>query len=222
MSLAEQIKNGNVYVEAGHSDPADRAYAAMLKKMRIRAKDVAFRYNNTLPSNYRKKEKILRQLLGSLGINPFIEAPVHFSYGYNTSIGSNFYANFNLVIVDDGEVHIGDNVMCAPNVTIATTGHPLHPEIRRHGAQFSLPVTIGDDVWLGANVVVLPGVTIGAGSVIGAGSIVTRDIPEMVLAFGVPCRVVRAITGADRDWVRNGVLLNQDWHGQDKDLYGNN
>ncbi len=211
MSLAEQIESGKVYVEYGHSDPRDRVYAETLTKLRMRAKDAAFEYNRTLPSKYRKKEKILRGFLGGLGSNPFLEAPVHFSYGSNTYIGNNFYSNFNLTVVDDSKVYIGDDVMCAPNVTIATAGHPLCAEFRRQGAQFSLAVKIGNGVWLGANVVVLPGVTIGDGAVIGAGSIVTKDVPANVLAFGVPCRVVRQITDDDRNWIRKGVPMNDDW-----------
>ena len=211
MSLAEQIESGKVYMEYGHSDPADKAYAETLTKLRRCSKDAAFKYNKTLPSRYRKKEKILRKLLGVLGENPFMEAPVHFSYGCNTYIGNNFYSNFNLTVVDDSRVYIGDDVMCAPNVTIATAGHPLYAEFRRKGAQFSMTVKIGNCVWLGANVVVLPGVTIGDGAVIGAGSIVTKDIPPGVLAFGVPCRVVRRITEDDRNWIRKGVPMNNDW-----------
>jgi galactoside O-acetyltransferase len=118
------------------------------------------------------------------------------AYGKHVHIGDGFYANFNLVLVDDGDIYIGDNVMIAPNVTISPTGHPVHPDLRRGGTQFSFPVRIGDDVWIGANVVILPGISIGKNSVIG----VTRDIPENVVAVGNPCRVLRPINERDREY----------------------
>lgn len=114
--------------------------------------------------------------------------------------------------MDDGRVSIGNSVMFGPNVTISTTGHPVHPYYRMRGAHFSLPVVIEDGVWIGANVVVMPGVTIGKNSVIGAGSVVTRDIPENVVAFGTPCRVVRPITDADLETIRPGMTINADWN----------
>ena len=113
--------------------------------------------------------------------------------------------------MDDGEVHIGDYVMFAPNVMISTTGHPVHPSFRDKGAQFSLPVVIKDHVWVGANVSIMPGVTIGENSVIGAGSVVTHDIPANVVAMGVPCRPVREITDEDLKYIRKNVPLNPDW-----------
>ena len=113
--------------------------------------------------------------------------------------------------MDDGQCHIGNYVMFAPNVVISTTGHPLHPSLRDKGAQFSLPVVIKDHVWIGANVTIMPGVTIGENSVIGAGSVVTRDIPDNVVACGVPCRVMREITEEDRLYYRPGMKLNEDW-----------
>lgn len=130
----------------------------------------------------------------------FIETPVHMSYGKHVHLGDNFYANFNLVMVDDGEIFIGDKVMIGPNVTICTTGHPVYPLYREMVAHYSLPIHIGNNVWIGAHSVVLPGVTIGDNAVIGAGSIVTRDIPENVVAAGNPCRVLREITERDKEY----------------------
>ena len=153
----------------------------------------------------------LTELLGSRGKSIWMEAPIHFAYGCNTHMGHHVYANFNLTVVDDGECHIGNYVMFAPNVVISTTGHPLHPSLRDKGAQFSLPVTICDHVWIGSNVTIMPGVTIGENSVIGAGSVVTRDIPANVVASGVPCRVMREITDEDLKWARKGVPMNEDW-----------
>jgi Acetyltransferase (isoleucine patch superfamily) len=115
-------------------------------------------------------------------------------------LGKIFYANFNLVVVDDIEVYIGDNVMIAPNVTITATGHPVDPDLRKGGAQFSIPVKIGNDVWIGSNVVILPGITVGDNSVIGAGSVVTKDIPSNVVAVGNPCKVLREINERDKEY----------------------
>ncbi len=211
MPLEEQMRTGKLYVEFGHAAAADREYEKVIEAQRVRAKELAFDYNAARPSDYETKNRILSELLGSVGSDVFIEAPVHFSYGCNTHIGHHFYANFNLTVVDDAEVHIGNYVMCAPNVTISVTGHPVYGEFRRKGAQFSLPVHIGNDVWIGANAVILPGVTIGSNVVIGVGSVVTRDIPDNCVAFGVPCRVAREITAEDARWIRKGVPLNADW-----------
>ena len=137
---------------------------------------------------------------------------IHFAYGCNTTVGDHFYSNFNLTVVDDVSVTIGNCVMCAPNVTISTTGHPVHPYYRTRGAHFSLPIVIEDNVWIGANVAIMPGVTIGKNSVIGAGSVVTRDIPANVVAFGTPCRVIRPITDADLETIRPGATINEDWN----------
>ena len=147
-----------------------------------------------------KKKEILKGILGHCTDRVFIESPVHMSYGNHVHLGDQFYANFNLVIIDDMDVYIGNQVMIGPNVTICTTGHPVYPLYREMGAHYSLPIHIGNKVWIGANSVVLPGVTIGENSVIGAGSIVTRDIPANVVAVGNPCRVLREITETDREY----------------------
>lgn len=135
--------------------------------------------------------------MGTLGEGVWIEPPVHVSYGSHVHLGAGFYANFNCVFVDDAQIHIGSGVMFGPNVTLTTAGHPVDPRLREGGRQYSLPITIGDDVWLGANVVVLPGVSIGAGTVVGAGSVVTRSLPGRVIAAGVPARVHRSIGPED-------------------------
>lgn len=211
MSLKEQMQNGLLYCEYGHGSEEDKAYEKVIEKQRSNAKDIMFDYNNTRPSDLKVKDGLLRELLGSLGSDIWIEAPAHFSYGCNTYIGHHFYSNFNLIVVDDGEVHIGNYVMCAPNVTISTTGHPVCGEYRRNGTQFSLPVHIGNDVWLGANCVILPGVTIGNNVVIGAGSVVTHDIPDNCVAVGSPCRILKEITDYDREYYRKGYPVNHGW-----------
>lgn len=212
MSLKEQMETGRVYIEFGHASEEDKAYEKVIDAQRRKSKELCFQYNQTDPMNEARREKLIRELLGGVGRMPWMEAPIHFSYGCNTTVGDNFYSNFNLTIVDDGRVTIGNGVMCAPNVTITSTGHPVHPLYRTKGAQFSLPVVIEDSVWLGANVVVMPGVTIGKNSVIGAGSVVTRDIPADVVAFGTPCRVIRPITDEDLVHIRPGATINEDWN----------
>ncbi|AFG38297.1 sugar O-acetyltransferase [Spirochaeta africana] len=170
-----------------------------LLEERIQAKSLIHRYNTCRPPQTRKMERILRRLLGTVGRPITIEPPFRCDYGYNIHIGDNFFANYNCIILDVAEVHIGNNVQFAPNVALYTAGHPVHAESRNSGWEFGIGITIGDDVWLGGGAIVNPGVTIGSGSVIGAGSVVTKDIPPGVIAVGNPCRVVRDITEADRN-----------------------
>ncbi len=172
---------------------------------------MTFEYNHTRPSDMDTRNRLLKEILGDVGKMAWLEPPVHFSYGCNTHIGDYFYSNFNFTVVDDVDVFIGHHVMMGPIVTLAATGHPVFGEYRRNGTQFSLPVRIGNDVWIGANVVVLPGVSIGNDVVIGAGSVVTKDIPDHSIAFGVPCKVVRPITDYDRKYYRKGRRVNLDF-----------
>lgn len=190
MTIREKMKNGLLYTDMGEG----------LEEERMNCKELIYDYNLTRPSQINERKEILKRLLGSTGENFFIEPPLHMAYGKNTYIGENFYANFNLIIVDDGDVYIGDNVMIAPNVTISPTGHPVEPETRKLGMQFSIPIRIGNNVWIGANSVILPGITIGNNSVIGAGSIVTKDIPPNVVAVGNPCKVLRPIDENDKQF----------------------
>jgi galactoside O-acetyltransferase len=190
LTIREKMKKGMLYTDMGEG----------LVEERMRCKELVYDYNLTRPSEETKRHEILKQLLGSVGKEPWIETPFHLAYGSNTHIGDHFYANFNLVVVDDIDVHIGNNVMFAPNVTISATGHPVDPELRKTMAQFSIPVRIEDGVWIGAGVIILPGVTIGANSVIGAGSVVTKDVPANVVAVGNPCRVLREISERDKEY----------------------
>ena len=200
MHLADRMKNGMLFYEHGHKDPVDIEQERRLDEERKHCKEVMFDYNSTRPSEGEKRLQILKGILGSCGDHVYIENPVHMSYGSHVHLSDHFYANFNLVIVDDVDVYIGNRVMIGPNVTLCTTGHPVYPLYREMVAHYSLPIHIGDNVWIGANSVVLPGVTIGDNTVIGAGSIVTRDIPANVVAVGNPCRVMREITDRDRDY----------------------
>ncbi|EPX4132372.1 sugar O-acetyltransferase [Vibrio vulnificus] len=169
--------------------------------------EILYDFNQTRPSEMEKRTAILRDLLADVGENCYIEPPLRANWGKHTHLGNNVYANFNLTLVDDTHIYIGNSVMIAPNVTIATAGHPIDPELRRKVAQFNIPVHIKDNVWIGANSVVLPGVTIGENSVIGAGSVVTKDIPANVVAVGNPCRVLRPIGEHDkRYFYRDNVI----------------
>lgn len=175
-----------------------KSFDAELLAERQRAKEIVFRYNSLQPSMIEERNELLKSLFGSVKGNFFIEPPFHCDYGCNIEIGENFYANYNLVILDCAKVTIGDNVLIGPNVGIYTAGHPLHFELRNEEWEFACPITIEDNVWIGGNVVLNPGVTVGRNSVVGSGSVVTKDIPANVVAAGNPCRVIREITDADK------------------------
>ncbi|MEW2074295.1 sugar O-acetyltransferase [Streptomyces sp. NPDC012403] len=171
-----------------------------LEEERLRGKELAAAYNGTGPRDEEARRALLGELLGSVGRGVWIEPPLYVAYGRHVHLGDDVYVNVGLTLVDDVEVFVGDRVMFAPHVTVSTTGHPVHPELRRDGSQFSAPVRIEDDVWVGAGAVILPGVTVGRGSVVGAGSVVTADVPPMTVVAGTPARVLRPITDADREW----------------------
>ncbi|WP_436536743.1 sugar O-acetyltransferase [Actinoplanes sp. HUAS TT8] len=184
--VLERIRRGLLYTEseASFQNPLRRA-------------DLVFEYNHTPPGDGDARRKLLERILGSVGERTVLLSPFHAGFGSNVHIGDDFFGNVNLTFVDDVEIRIGNGVMIAPGVTLTTTGHPIHPNLREDFRRFSEPIVIEDKVWIGSNVVVLPGVRIGYGSVIGAGSVVSRDIPPMSVAVGVPCRVVRPITEED-------------------------
>jgi galactoside O-acetyltransferase len=163
----------------------------------LRRTDLIFEYNTTRPGDEPRRRSLLERILGSVGARTVLLSPFHAGFGSNVHIGDDFFGNVNLTFVDDVDIRIGNGVMIAPGVTLTTTGHPIHPDLRVDFRRFSKPIVIEDKVWIGSQVVVLPGVRIGYGAVIGAGSVVTHDIPPMTVAFGVPCRVVRKITEAD-------------------------
>lgn len=189
MTEREKMQKGLLY---------DANYDGELIAERMRCKDLCFSYNQTLPSHVGEQEKIIRRLFGKTGERFCITAPFWCDYGYNIEIGENFYTNHNCIILDGARVSFGDNVFIAPNCTFSTAGHPLDTEQRNRGLEYAYPITVGDNVWFGASVTVLPGVRIGSNTVIGAGSIVNRDIPDGVVAAGNPCRVIRRITEEDR------------------------
>jgi galactoside O-acetyltransferase len=166
--------------------------------------DALWRFNHMGPSEFEERQELMKEIFAECGENTFLQGPVNSNWGgRHVHLGSNIYANFNLTLVDDGHIYIGDWTQFGPNVTLTTAGHPVLPELRTgYGTvlQFNKDIHIGENAWLGAGVTVLPGVTIGEGSVIGAGSVVTRDIPANVVAVGNPCRVMREIGDRDREY----------------------
>lgn len=173
-------------------------YDKELIKEREKAKDLCYDYNNLKPSDIVNQKSIISKLLGKIKEEFYITAPFYCDYGYNIEIGNNFYSNHNLIILDCAKVIFGDNVFIGPNCCFSTAGHPIDSEQRNKGLEFAYPITVGNNVWFGAGVIVLPGVTIGDDVVIGAGSIVTKNIPSGVIALGNPCKVIRKITDEDK------------------------
>ena len=194
--VLEKIRQGLLYTESEASFQNPR-----------RRSDLIFEYNQTRPSDTERRRSLLEEILGSVGARAVLLSPFHAGFGSNVHIGDDFFGNVNLTFVDDIEIRIGNGVMIGPSVTLTTTGHPVHPDLRVDFRRFSEPIVIEDKVWIGSNVVVLPGVTIGYGAVVGAGSVVTRDIPPMKVAVGTPCRVLRQIT--DDNLIRTGADIDR-------------
>ena len=200
MNVLERMKSGKIYFCTDET----------LAKEQAKCLELLYDFNHTRPSEMEKRMEYLRRILAELGEECYVEPPLHANWGRNTHFGRGVYANFNLTLVDDTDIYVGDNVMFGPNVVIATAGHPILPELRKKAAQFNLPVHIGNNVWIGAGAVVLPGVTIGENSVIGAGSIVTKDVPSDVIAVGNPCRVLRKIGEHDREFYFKNLRIELD------------
>lgn len=189
MNQKVRMLAGELYTPFG-----DEALQADYKK----CKRLLRLFNATTEEETQKREQILTELLGAAGENPHIEPPFYCDYGCNVFVGKNFYANYDCIILDENKITIGDNVLLGPRVCIFAAQHPIDPDVRRLGVETSAPVTIGNDVWIGGNTVINPGVHIGNNVIVGSGSVVTKDIPDNVIAFGNPCRVYRKISGEDR------------------------
>lgn len=191
MNIKDKLHSGDVY------NPMDEEIA----KEQILCLDKLYEFNQTRPIELELRNKMLKEMFASIGEGCYIEPPLHSNWGCKyVHFGNYVYANFNLTLVDDTYIYVGDNTMFGPNVVLATAGHPILPELREKGYQYNLPIHIGKNCWLGAGAIVLPGVTIGDNSVIGAGSIVTKDIPSNVVAYGNPCKVVREINERDKEY----------------------
>lgn len=189
--MKEKLHTGEIYY------PNDET----IMKEQLLCLDRLYDFNVTRPTELEKRTAMLKEMFAEIGENCYIEPPFHSNFGgKHVHFGKNVYANFNLTCVDDTHIYVGDYTMIGPNVTLATAGHPILPELREKGYQFNMPVHIGKNCWLGAGVVVLPGVTIGDNTVVGAGSIVTKDLPPNVVAVGNPCKVLREINEHDREF----------------------
>lgn len=186
----------------------DANYDKELMQDRMDCKDLCHEYNHLRPSQVEEQKEIIRKIVGKTKENFFITAPFWCDYGYNIELGENFYSNHNLVILDCAKVTFGDNVFVAPDCGFYTAGHPIDAERRNAGLEYAYPITVGNDVWIGGGVRVMPGVTIGSNVVIGSGSVVTKDIPDNVVAAGNPCRVLRPITEEDK--LRNYDRINEE------------
>lgn len=171
-----------------------------------------YEFNMTRPSESDKRQKMLREMFAEIGENCYIEPPFHANWGgRHVHFGKNIYANFNLTLVDDTHIYVGDHTMFGPNVTVASAGHPILPELREKAYQYNAPVHIGKNCWIGAGVVIVPGITVGDNVVIGAGSIVTKNLPDNVVAVGNPCRILRSVDERDREYYFKNRKI--DWSG---------
>ena len=199
MTAYEKMHSGNLYI----SDDDE------LINYQVECLNNMYDFNNLRPSEFEAKDKLIKQMFAEAGDNCYIEAPFHANWGgKHVHLGKNVYINYNATFVDDTHIYIGDYTKLGPNVTLATAGHPILPELRMKTSQYNLPIRIGCNCWLGAGVIVLPGITIGDNSVIGAGSVVTKDIPANVVAVGSPCKVLRPIGEYDEKYYYKNKKIN--------------
>lgn len=190
MTEWEKAQKGYLYDANNDKDIVDA---------RIRCADLCYEFNSCKPSDVAKQNALLHKIIGEIKGDIVITAPFYCDYGTNVSVGNNFYTNHNCTILDGAKVSFGDNVFIAPNCVFTTAGHAIDAEQRANGLEIALPICIGNNVWIGANVTVLPGVTIGDNTIIGAGSVVNKDIPSNVIAVGNPCKVLREVTEKDKE-----------------------
>ena len=176
----------------------------------LNSKRICRLLNATLETEVARRKELVRELFAEAGESAYVEPPFHCDYGYNVTVGKKFYCNYDCVFLDCGKITIGDHVMLGPKVQIYTATHPIDPEVRRFGHDMGIPVTVGNDVWIGGGSILCPGCSIGDGTVIGAGSVVTQDIPAGVVAAGNPCRVIRPITEEEKaHWQKQLALYRQ-------------
>lgn len=198
-TMKEKMHTGELYL------PGDEE----IIKEQFDCLELLYDYNATRPKEQEKRQELLKKMFAEIGTDCYIEPPLHANFGgKHVHFGKNVYANFNLTLVDDTHIYVGDYTMIGPNVTIATAGHPLLPELRRQGYQYNKSIRIGRNCWIGAGAVIVPGVHIGDNAVIGAGSIVTKDIPSDVVAVGNTCKVLREIDEAEIERLKKIEKIN--------------
>ncbi len=191
MSMKDKLHTGELYLPMGEE----------IMKEQLQRLDRLYDFNATRPLEQEKREKLLKEMFAEIGDGCYIEPPFHANWGGKHCHFGNFvYANFNLTLVDDTHIYVGDYTLFGPNVTVATAGHPVLPELREKGSQYNAEVHIGKNCWIGAGAVILPGITIGDNVVVGAGSVVTKDLPDNVVAVGNPCRVLREVDERDKEY----------------------
>lgn len=195
MEEVNKMHTGEIY------DPGD----SDIMKEQIKCLEMLYDFNMTRPSELEKRESMLKKMFAEIGSNCYIEPPFHANWGgRHVHFGNLVYANFNLTMVDDTHIYVGDYTMFGPNVTVATAGHPIVPELREKAYQYNFPIRIGRNCWIGAGALIMPGITIGDNVVVGAGSVVTKDLPSNVVAVGNPCRILREIGDYDREYYFKG------------------
>ena len=201
MTDKEKMHTGDVYYPSGDE----------IMNEQLECLNRLYDFNMTRPTELDKREAMLKEMFAEIGENCYIEPPLHANWGgKHVHFGDNVYANFNLTMVDDTHIYVGDCTLFGPNVVVATAGHPIDPELRSKAYQFNMPVHIGKNCWIGAGAVIVPGVTIGDNTVIGAGSVVTKDIPSNVVAVGNPCKVLREISDYDKEYYFKDRKINYD------------
>ena len=199
MSMKERMHTGELYLPG--DDEIMKEQTLCLEKL--------YDINATRPLEGEKRTKLLKEMFAEFGDGCYIEPPLHANWGgHHVHFGRNIYANFNLTLVDDTHIYVGDYTMFGPNVTVATAGHPILPELREQGYQYNAPVHIGKNCWIGAGVIIVPGITIGDNVVVGAGSIVTKDLPDNVVAVGNPCKVLREVNEHDKEYYFKNRRIN--------------
>ena len=202
MDIFEKLHDGSIY------DPGD----ADVLEQQTGYQERLYDYNMTRPGEGARRTRLLAEMFAEIGENCYIEPPLHSNMGgHHVHFGKNIYANYNLTLVDDTHIYVGDYTMFGPNVTIATAGHPILPELRQKGMQYNMPVSIGKNCWIGAGAIILPGITIGDNVVVGAGSVVTKDIPSGVVAVGNPCRILRKVGEHDRKYYFKDRAINYEY-----------
>lgn len=201
MDIKEKMHNTELYLPGNEE----------LMKEQLGYLNRLYDFNMTRPTELEKREAMLKEMFAEIGEGCYIEPPFHANFGgKHVHFGKNIYANFNLTLVDDTHIYVGDYTMFGPNVTVATAGHPILPELRKEAYQYNAPITIGKNCWIGAGAIILPGITIGDNVVIGAGSIVTKDIPSNAVAVGNPCKVLREVNEHDKKYYFKNRMISKE------------